>query len=204
MELTSDDYAEQERSEPRKVAATYSDFADDEYEDESEDVDDIVDPLAGLRNEHTERFDRASEDTLAAPADSRSLETDMEDEGWGRDTGRRPTLDLSQDDRASERGRSASQDELQLGNDQMAADSRNPLQSKPARAADAKAGSEEGARGGARPAGGSGSGSTLFERMANLSRGSAPRPADDRDDDDDDDTGGALNIPRFLGRQNNQ
>jgi cell division protein FtsZ len=39
--------------------------------------------------------------------------------------------------------------------------------------------------------------------MANLSRGSAPRPADDRDDDDDD-TGGALNIPRFLGRQNNQ
>ena len=204
MELTSDDFAEQERSEPRKVAATYSDFADDEYEDEGEDVDDIVDPLAGLRNEHTERFDRASEDMLAAPADSRSLETDMEDEGWGRDSGRRPTLDLSQDDRAAERGRSASQDELQLGNDQMAADSRNPLQSKPARAADAKAGSEEGARGGARPAGGSGSGSTLFERMANLSRGSAPRPADDRDDDDDDDTGGALNIPRFLGRQNNQ
>ena len=200
MELTSDDFAEQDRSEPRKVAATYSDFD----EDEGEDVDDIVDPLAGLRNEHTERFDRASEDSLAAPADSRSLETDMEDEGWGRDTGRRPTLDLSQDDRAAERARNASQDELQLGNDQMAADSRNPLQSKPARAADAKAGSEEEARGGARPAGGSGSGSTLFERMANLSRGSAPRPADDRDDDDDDDTGGALNIPRFLGRQNNQ
>ncbi|WP_372732345.1 cell division protein FtsZ [Novosphingobium sp.] len=45
----------------------------------------------------------------------------------------------------------------------------------------------------AKPAAG---GSTLFERMANLSRGS-------RDDDGGDD-GSALNIPRFLGRQNNQ
>ena len=200
MELTSDDFAENNRAEPRKAAASYSDFD----EDEGEDVDDIVDPLAGLRNEHTERFDRASEDSLAAHADSRSLETDMEDEGWGRDTGRRPTLDLSQNDGGGDRGRNASQDELQLGNDQMAADSRNPLQSKPARSADAKAGSGDGGRGDARPASGSGSGSTLFERMANLSRGSAPRPTDDRDDGDDDDTGGALNIPRFLGRQNNQ
>lgn len=54
-------------------------------------------------------------------------------------------------------------------------------------------------------AGGAGAGSTLFERMANLSRGSHTQ---DEDDDDDDDTGnggsGSLNIPRFLGRQNNQ
>ncbi|MGV3512460.1 MAG: cell division protein FtsZ [Novosphingobium sp.] len=42
-------------------------------------------------------------------------------------------------------------------------------------------------------------GSTLFERMANLSRGNRA-PADD----DDADEGGSLNIPRFLGRQNNQ
>ncbi len=44
-----------------------------------------------------------------------------------------------------------------------------------------------------------GGGSTLFERMANLSRGnrSAGEPASDED-------AGALNIPRFLGRQNNQ
>jgi len=47
------------------------------------------------------------------------------------------------------------------------------------------------------PAGG---GSTLFERMANLSRGS--RSASE--DDDDGGEGGSLNIPRFLGRQNNQ
>ena len=83
----------------------------------------------------------------------------------------------------------------------MAADSRSPLQSKPARGSSEGTADGDKCKGAARPAGGSGS--TLFERMANLSRGSAPRPADDRDEDDDD-TGGALNIPRFLGRQNNQ
>jgi cell division protein FtsZ len=45
-------------------------------------------------------------------------------------------------------------------------------------------------------------GSTLFERMANLSRGSAS--SDEPGDDDDDDGGSAMRIPRFLGRQNNQ
>jgi cell division protein FtsZ len=43
-------------------------------------------------------------------------------------------------------------------------------------------------------------GSTLFERMSNLSRGSKPAPSDESDDDD----GGSISIPRFLGRQNNQ
>ena len=44
-----------------------------------------------------------------------------------------------------------------------------------------------------------GGGSTLFERMANLSRGN--RPAGEPAADDE---AGSLNIPRFLGRQNNQ
>jgi cell division protein FtsZ len=43
-------------------------------------------------------------------------------------------------------------------------------------------------------------GSTLFERMANLRGG--PREADPEDDDPEG--GASLNIPRFLGRQNNQ
>jgi len=43
-------------------------------------------------------------------------------------------------------------------------------------------------------------GSTLFERMANLSRGTKS----DQDKESDDDEGSSLNIPRFLGRQNNQ
>ncbi|AZI36805.1 cell division protein FtsZ [Caenibius tardaugens NBRC 16725] len=54
-----------------------------------------------------------------------------------------------------------------------------------------------GGAGGGSPAS-SGGGSTLFERMANLSRSAR------NEDDDDDDGGSALNIPRFLGRQNNQ
>ena len=43
-------------------------------------------------------------------------------------------------------------------------------------------------------------GSTLFERMANLSRGGGRVSDDDGEPED----GSALNIPRFLGRQNNQ
>jgi len=46
-----------------------------------------------------------------------------------------------------------------------------------------------------------GGGSTLFERMARLSRGT--KPADGSEEAEGDDSG-ALNIPRFLGRQNNQ
>ena len=43
-------------------------------------------------------------------------------------------------------------------------------------------------------------GSTLFERMANLSRASS-----DGDDEDEEESGDScLRIPRFLGRQNNQ
>ncbi len=49
---------------------------------------------------------------------------------------------------------------------------------------------------------GGGTGSTLFERMANLSRGQGKGGA--ADDDADADDGPALSIPRFLGRQNNQ
>jgi cell division protein FtsZ len=44
-------------------------------------------------------------------------------------------------------------------------------------------------------------GSTLFERMANLSRSASTA---DEDEDDDESSGSALRIPRFLGRTNNQ
>ena len=44
-------------------------------------------------------------------------------------------------------------------------------------------------------------GSTLFERMANLSRGGKPSVIENEPDDDD---GSSISIPRFLGRQNNQ
>ncbi len=44
-------------------------------------------------------------------------------------------------------------------------------------------------------------GSTLFERMANLSRGTAEEEAAESEEED---VGRAMRIPRFLGRQNNQ
>ena len=44
------------------------------------------------------------------------------------------------------------------------------------------------------------SGATLFERMANLSRGGRSSS----DDEDENDDGPSISIPRFLGRQNNQ
>jgi cell division protein FtsZ len=53
------------------------------------------------------------------------------------------------------------------------------------------------------PAQRSGGGSTLFERMANLSRGA--KSSDDKDEGEGEgEDSSAINIPRFLGRQNNQ
>jgi cell division protein FtsZ len=64
----------------------------------------------------------------------------------------------------------------------------------------------DGAGGGAGAAGagggrGAAAGNTLFERMANLSRGRTA-PAEEEEEQDGD--GGSISIPRFLGRQNNQ
>jgi cell division protein FtsZ len=50
-----------------------------------------------------------------------------------------------------------------------------------------------------------GGGSTLFERMANLSRGTRPAAeAAEEEAGEEGDDGSLLNIPRFLGRQSNQ
>ena len=49
----------------------------------------------------------------------------------------------------------------------------------------------------------SGGGSTLFERMANLSRGGS-RPAHEDEAEEEGSEGPSISIPRFLGRQNNQ
>ena len=46
-------------------------------------------------------------------------------------------------------------------------------------------------------------GATLFERMANLSRGGRAKD-ENADDDGDDGDSPSISIPRFLGRQNNQ
>ncbi|ASP30906.1 cell division protein FtsZ [Qipengyuania flava] len=166
-----------------------------EDEDESyDDVDGIVDPLAGLRNEHTERFDAGDDD-----AGQGGNFAGSDGDGWARQSApsQREPLDLSGDMREP----SASQDEFELGDEQGV---ESPLASKPARKPlqPGEGGGEQGGKGGS--AGGSLPGNTLFERMANLSRGTSSSDADADDEDDDGDNGGGLNIPRFLGRQNNQ
>ncbi|MXO84709.1 cell division protein FtsZ [Altererythrobacter aurantiacus] len=168
--------------------------ADFDEDEEDDDVDDIVDPLAGLRNREDE------DDGLVEPAQD-------------REHGSRPSAGFGEGDESGFVGSGTSSDEndddaLVLGEDnQMSFDS--PLRSKPqGRKRGMFGGSEdeEGSSGGGRSRDGAKSsaaagGSTLFERMANLSRGSN---SDDEDEDDDDNDGSSLNIPRFLGRQNNQ
>ncbi|MBA4765725.1 MAG: cell division protein FtsZ [Erythrobacter sp.] len=197
------------------------DYGYDADEDDYDDVDGIVDPLAGMRNDDTERFDDEGDAGVPPPADDKGYAHGVgEDEGWS-DEGERhasPPLDLSDE---------VGDDALELGSDQYA-DRGSPLSQKPARrplfsgqgetggegtggASGASGGGASGdgtagggTGGGGPPAGGgSTQGSTLFERMANLSRGSSS--SQDEDEDDDEDEGGSgLNIPRFLGRQNNQ
>ena len=183
MELTSADFAEDQDGdgeeasalEPEEPAvAREASYDYDGDDDDLDDVDEIVDPLAGMRNEHTERFERSYSGGMGSkrePLDLGAGDTDADGEGQ------------------SEGG------ELDLG----ASDYGDPLQ--PRRRQPIIPGGVSGGENAAPP------GNTLFERMANLSRGSGgPSRSDDDDDEDDDDdsSGSTLNIPRFLGRQNNQ
>ena len=98
-----------------------ADYGDDD------DVDGIVDPLAGMRNEETERFDNmdeAAEGPLPDPADDQHFGHGTE-EGWNEEGegGAGSPLDLSQE---------ASDDALELGADQYA-DQQSPLSQKPNR-----------------------------------------------------------------------
>ncbi|MFN2098569.1 cell division protein FtsZ [Altererythrobacter sp. MF3-039] len=193
------------------------DYAEDD--EEFDDVDDIVDPLAGLRTEETERFDADQEDGLADPADDSAHTTIAEESGFGSPP-ESEAEPLNLDSFADES--SDDSNELLLGSDDIA-EEETPLQTKQpgrrrgllsgddaagaAAAGGAAGGVSSGAEGAAAPAGGapsgdeSGAGSTLFERMANLSRGTG---TEDEEEDEDDDDSSSLSIPRFLGRQNNQ
>ena len=143
---------------------------DDMGELEGEDVDDIVDPLAGLRGAEEEPYDLGG--TEAPAGDKGDAGSDARSNGF-----RQPDEDAvySEIDPAEEAKGTAGQGGQGSGHGSAAA-------SPPA----------------------DGGGSTLFERMANLSRGTGSDEADDEDEDGDDDDTTALSIPRFLGRQNNQ
>ncbi len=187
-----------------KPVASYGD-EDDDYEDGGEDVDGIVDPLAGLRNSDDEERDNG-----VPPAQDAAYGRQADDGAprgeWGDDD----TLDLGSV--AEQPADDGDSDELLLG----AEAEPEACASQPEPAASNEDAPDEGAPRGRRrglvsgnegggekkpapPLPQSGGGGTLFERMAKLSRSGAP---DDEDDEDDD--GSSLNIPRFLGRQNNQ
>lgn len=141
-------------------------MAESEDDTDFDDVDGIVDPLAGLRDEEEDFNTRFS----LRPADNGRRNTPAE------------PLDL----------------DASFAEDDENAAPLSPLQSKPQGRRRVLPG-ESGDDGAGRGAGSGAAGSTLFERMANLSRG-----AKVDDEDEDDDAAPALNIPRFLNRQNNQ
>ncbi|MBD3729710.1 MAG: cell division protein FtsZ [Sphingomonadales bacterium] len=163
------------------MPSSYSSDDEDEYEeDDGDDVDGIVDPLAGLRND--EEDDWGDEEEAASAATPQP---------------RKEPLDLSEAAEAT----NPQQDELLLDADRLA-EADEPVQPAGGR----RRGLVSGGGGGEAASGGAsaGAGSTLFERMANLSRGSSSRDEEEEEEDEGDDNGPSLSIPRFLGRQNNQ
>ena len=137
--------------------------------EEDDDVDGIVDPLAGMRNEENDPY---ADDAADAPDEEAPLDLTAEaapEPSDGNVTVPAPGSGGADGDSASGTGSSG------------------------------------GSGGGAAPAAAASSGgSTLFERMANLSRGASDAESEDEDDEDGEDGGSSLSIPRFLGRQNNQ
>jgi len=176
---------------PLDLGGMRSGFDEEEEEgaEDYDDVDEIVDPLAGLRNDAPAEYGSGAERTTYG------------DEDWGKPAGANEgedaPLDLAAEAPPSGAG---GQDELLLDADRLAE------QDEPVRAQlgggrrRSLVGGGEGGGGGAAPS----AGSTLFERMANLSRGGAKASEDEEEDDEDGGGSASLSIPRFLGRQNNQ
>ncbi|WP_298464675.1 cell division protein FtsZ [uncultured Erythrobacter sp.] len=159
--------------------------AGDDMGDHGDDVDEIVDPLAGLRGIEEDE----SDGELPEPADDRQFGEPV----GASDGSEEDTLDLDPDyaevDDAEDDDLLASADQLAADDQQVEARADGPRKRPVLGGGDGDAGAATGAAAG---------GSTLFERMANLSRGSGS------EDEEDDDDAPALSIPRFLGRQNNQ
>ncbi len=178
--------------------------SDDDMGEIEDDVDDIVDPLAGLRGADDDAYELGSDDADdLAPRENPTLSE--------------ANANADDDEAPLELGDSFAEfSEADDGDDLLADADRLAEEDKPVEpqagggrrrgllgggGGDAPGDGESGASG---SAGGGSAGSTLFERMANLSRSSADDKSDDDDDEEDGDGAPALSIPRFLGRQNNQ
>ncbi len=177
-----------DEAEPFDLAGMQADdgFDDEDYED---DVDGIVDPLAGLRGAEDNGLGfAATASGHGQPADDDTLDLTT------------PFASDDYDGRSGEQVPAAGggfgapmQDDLLADADRLAAANR-PVEAQ--LGGTRRRGLLSGGPGGE----GGKADSTLFERMANLSRSTAG----DSDEDDDDGNDPALSIPRFLGRQNNQ
>jgi len=138
--------------------------ADDELGEEyEEDVDEIIDPLAGLRG--------ADDDDIASAREGSGDLFDLTRKGAA-----------SGDDGKPSKGMPPAQDDLLASADRLIAQD-EPVSARPSSRR--------------RPVLG---GSTLFERMANLSRSTGY----DEDEDEESEDSPALSIPRFLDRNRNQ
>ena len=165
---------EPEAEEDYDVAAPFDlsgmQAGDEMGDDYDDDVDGIVDPLAGLRNAEDDGEDEDMLDLTGDYADYEDLSAPA------------PLQPPAQDDLLASADRLAAEDQpvtARLGGGRR----RGLL-----------------GGGGGDGDGGATGGSTLFERMANLSR-STGREEEDEDDGED---GPALSIPRFLDRNRNQ
>ena len=151
-----------------------------------------------------------SENAAASPVDDWDEEDGVEEkqvrsEAYASLTGVSPSyhdpldLDLEQvedDDDSIAASGGGSVDDLLQNADQLAGSDEPVTPLMPGRRRGLVSDSGEG--GGDASANPGGGGSTLFERMAKLSRGAKAT------EDEDSDDGSSVNIPRFLGRQNNQ
>ncbi|MEL6877703.1 MAG: cell division protein FtsZ [Pseudomonadota bacterium] len=176
--------------------------------DDDDDVDGIVDPLAGLRDAEGEFSDGG----LVEPA-SDSTFGEASGSGFGG-LGLEGEPNESESDEDTFDLTAEVSDEGDLGGGDLlgGADHSNeeeqpvetPAPSRRAGILGSGTGGDEAAD--QSDGGASAGGSTLFERMANLSRASGPEKGEEEDEEEDNtgDDAPALSIPRFLGRQNNQ
>jgi cell division protein FtsZ len=186
--------SEEDDYEPPRVPEPYTlgDSDEEEGEDEEGGVDDAA--FASLTGARIVRDPEATAaaadhgwDMGEAPEEGDELELTMEAEGTATEDGAGP------EDGAG----SAGSDELLL--DPGHAGGEDQPVSRRARMFGGGASDE----GEAPVATAKAAGSTLFERMANLSRAASDTPAEGEEDEEDE-GGSSLRIPRFLGRQNNQ
>ena len=180
-------------------------FEDDDYA-EADEVDGIIDPLAGLRDDEGEyagggATGMGGASGLGGPS---GYEQGLGN-NFGEADGEAEPLDLSGEmsEQPSPYGEDvASASEETFVPAPVESRRRQILGGGAGGAGGAGAGGGGGEGGGAPAAGG---GNTLFERMASLSRGGGGASDDDEEEDDGNEEGGSsLSIPRFLGRQNNQ